>query len=52
VREWKDIGEFGAIADSELAALQDCVAQVREVFFGLSAIEPECIPPLGQQLAW
>ena len=51
VRKWKDVGEFGAVADGDLAAAEDGVAHVRPVFFGLGAVEPECIPSLRQQLA-
>lgn len=31
---------------------QDGVANVRPVLFGLSVIEPNCVPSLRQQLAW
>ena len=51
VQQGKDVGVFEAAADVELFIAQDGVADVRPCLFGLGAVEPEGVPPLGEELA-
>ena len=48
MHEREDVCEFRTVANSDLAAAEDCVAHMRPVFFRLCTVEPERIPPLRQ----
>ena len=51
VLQRKDVGVLQAAADMELLIAQHRVADVRPGLLRLRAVEPESVPPLGEELA-
>ena len=51
VHEREYVRVLGAVADPNLLVLQNRVAHMRPVFFGLCAVQPKRIPALREEFA-